>query len=311
MAAPLVVTNFRHSFDAVAAVNGISFSIQEGEIFGLIGPDGAGKTTTMRAMAGLIDPTGGTIRVQSCDPRDRISGVREQLGYMPQRYSLYGDLSVGENLRFFANLFCLNRREFEARKKRLLAITRLDTFVDRRAEALSGGMYKKLALSCALLHQPKVLLLDEPTNGVDPISRIELWDLLYTFLAEGMAIAVSTSYMDEAARCTRVGILHQGNLLAQGTPEEMVDGMNAAVVSVDASIELIETLFAPSPGEFGIISMTPRGHKARLVIAPNKIVGVMERLQAASTHAAPTAAGFEDLFLSTVSTANSEVSLYG
>jgi ABC-2 type transport system ATP-binding protein len=218
---PVEAHNLSHAFGSVKAVNALSFGVSEGEIFGLIGADGAGKTTTMRILAGLIDPTAGEVRILGDDPRNEKSGIRTKLGYMPQRYSLYGDLSIRENLTFFGKLFCLSPQEFAERTARLLAITRLEQFHNRRADALSGGMYKKLALSCALLHEPKVLLLDEPTNGVDPISRIELWDLMYTFRDAGMTIVVSTSYMDEAARCSQVGLMHKGKMLAMGDPDTL------------------------------------------------------------------------------------------
>jgi ABC-2 type transport system ATP-binding protein len=209
-------------FGAVEALAGLSFAVREGELYGLVGPDGAGKTTAIRALAGLIDLDGGEARVLGADPGKGGAAVRESLGLMPQQYSLYRDLSVKENLQFFSRLYVLPRAVYRERAERLLAITRLDRFTDRRADALSGGMYKKLALACALLHQPKVLLLDEPTNGVDPVSRRELWALLHEFVQGGMTVLVSTPYMDEAERCDRVGLVHQGRLLLEGPPAELL-----------------------------------------------------------------------------------------
>ncbi len=209
-------------FGAVEALAELSFSVTPGELYGLVGPDGAGKTTAIRALAGLIDLDAGEARVLGRDPARGGSTFRESLGLMPQQYSLYRDLSVKENLAFFARLYVLPRAVYRERARRLLAITRLDRFLDRRAEALSGGMYKKLALACALLHQPSVLLLDEPTNGVDPVSRRELWALLHEFVHGGMAVLVSTPYMDEAERCDRVGLIHHGRLLLEGRPRELV-----------------------------------------------------------------------------------------
>lgn len=203
-------------FGAVEALRGLTLRLGRGELYGLVGPDGAGKTTAVRAFAGLIDPDGGTVRVLGLDPRTRAA--REYIGLMPQRYALYGDLTIDENLAFFGDLFVLPREVFRERRERLLHVTRLAPFVDRRAEALSGGMYKKLALACALLHAPEVLLLDEPTNGVDPVSRRELWTLLHEFVARGTTVLVTTPYMDEAERCHRVGVLHEGRLLAEGDP---------------------------------------------------------------------------------------------
>ena len=208
-------------FGAAEALRGLSFQVRAGELFGLVGADGAGKTTALRALAGLIVPGGGEARVLGQDPRAG-GAVREALGLMPQQYSLYRDLTVLENLRFFARLYVLPRRTFEERSRRLLGITRLDRFTDRRADALSGGMYKKLALACALLHEPRVLLLDEPTNGVDPVSRRELWALLHEFVEGGMTVLVSTPYMDEAERCSRVALVDHGRLLLEGEPRALL-----------------------------------------------------------------------------------------
>jgi ABC-2 type transport system ATP-binding protein len=207
-------------FGDVLALDGLSLEIGRGELFGLVGPDGAGKTTLIRAFAGLIDVDGGEVRVLGEDPA--TGRVRERVGLMPQQFSLYRDLSVGENLKFFSRLNALTRAEHRRRSERLLAITRLAPFIDRRADALSGGMYKKLALACALLHEPEVLLLDEPTNGVDPVSRRELWELLHEFVQGGMTVLISTPYMDEAERCHRVAFVHRGRVLVEGAPQALV-----------------------------------------------------------------------------------------
>jgi ABC-2 type transport system ATP-binding protein len=209
-------------FGAVTALDGLSFEVARGELYGLVGPDGAGKTTAIRALAGLLALDGGEARVLGERPGG--ARIRERVGLMPQQYSLYRDLTVAENLRFFARLYVLARPVFRERADRLLAITRLAPFVDRRADALSGGMYKKLALACALLHEPEVLLLDEPTNGVDPVSRRELWALLHEFVHGGMTVLVSTPYMDEAERCHRVGLVHRGRLLLEGEPGALMRG---------------------------------------------------------------------------------------
>ena len=209
-------------FGPVTALDGLSFEVERGELYGLVGPDGAGKTTALRALAGLVRLDGGEARVLGEEPGG--ARVRERVGLMPQQYSLYRDLTVAENLRFFGRLYVLPRATFRARSERLLAITRLAPFVDRRADALSGGMYKKLALACALLHEPEVLLLDEPTNGVDPVSRRELWALLHEFVHGGMAVLVTTPYMDEAERCHRVGLVHHGRLVLEGEPRTLMRG---------------------------------------------------------------------------------------
>jgi len=208
-------------FGAVTALDGLSLEVRPGQLYGLVGPDGAGKTTAIRALAGLIALDAGQARVLGMDPLT-AGRVRERLGLMPQQYSLYRDLTVAENLRFFGRLSVLPRAVFRERSERLLAITRLAAFTARRADQLSGGMYKKLALACALLHEPEVLLLDEPTNGVDPVSRRELWELLHEFVDRGMAVVISTPYMDEAERCSRVGLVHRGRLLLEGAPEALL-----------------------------------------------------------------------------------------
>jgi ABC-2 type transport system ATP-binding protein len=216
----VVVRGVTRRFGDVVALDGLSLEIGRGELYGLVGPDGAGKTTLIRALAGLIDVDGGEVRVLGHDPAS--GAVRERVGLMPQQFSLYRDLSVAENLKFFSRLNALPRAEHRRRTERLLAITRLAPFVDRRADALSGGMYKKLALACALLHEPEVLLLDEPTNGVDPVSRRELWELLHEFVHGGMTVLISTPYMDEAERCHRVGLVYRGRILVEGAPQALV-----------------------------------------------------------------------------------------
>lgn len=282
-------------FGKTPALSGLSLSLGPGELYGLVGPDGAGKTSALRLLAGLASPVSGTIRVEGQDPAARRSNVREILGYMPQRYALYGDLSVAENLRFFARLYGVERAAFLQRRARLLAITRLERFADRRAEQLSGGMYKKLALACALLHAPHVLLLDEPTNGVDPTSRLELWDLLAEFVAEGMAVLVTTSYMDEAERCSRVGLLDHGRLLVEGAPADLVAGFHGVVVTLTGPIERVEALL-PALGD-ALVASTPRGQGLRVVLEPRALPSLESAARVAGVlldRARPT---FEDLFL--------------
>jgi ABC-2 type transport system ATP-binding protein len=263
-----------------------------------VGPDGAGKTTAIRLVAGLLDVQSGRVRVLGDDPGARGSKVREAIGYMPQRYSLYGDLSVAENLSFFGQLFCLDRAAYRERSARLLAITRLERFVDRRADALSGGMYKKLALACALLHRPRVLLLDEPTNGVDPPSRAELWDLLYEFAHDGMAIAVSTSYMDEAARCARVGLAHRGRLVLEGRPSDLVASFGESVLVVHETSPAIEALVeAAGTDVFGV---APHGGGLRIVLRRAASDRLVASLGAAGGRVERARPGFEDVFLARI-----------
>jgi ABC-2 type transport system ATP-binding protein len=205
-------------YGAVTAVDGVNLTAAAGEMTGLIGPDGAGKTTLLRILCGLIRPDSGECLVDGFHSARQTSEIRAIVGYMPQRFSLYPDLTVAENLRFFADLFQVEPRERNRRLERLLKFSRLGPFADRRASALSGGMKQKLALSCTLIHTPKVLLLDEPTTGVDPVSRREFWDILGDLRKEGVSILVTTPYMDEAAKCNRVALMHKGRILHVSEP---------------------------------------------------------------------------------------------
>src|SRR5205823_5787043 len=199
-------------YGTTTAVNELSFSVERGEMFGLIGPDGAGKTTTIRLICGLLPATSGTVRVLDLDPVRDHRRLTDSVGYLSQRFSLYGDLSVDENIAFFAEIHGV--RDFAARRDRLLELTQLAPFRARLAERLSGGMKQKLALACTLVHEPELIILDEPTTGVDPVSRREIWKLLSEFLSQGITIVMATLYLDEAERCTRVAPLPDGPLLA-------------------------------------------------------------------------------------------------
>jgi len=209
------------SFARTRAVVDLSLEVPQGEIFALLGPDGAGKTTTMRLLAGLLRPDSGTALVDGHDVVRRPEEVRKSVGYMPQNFGLYSDLTVEENIEFYADIYRVPRQRRAAKVKQLLSATDLAPFVNRRAGALSGGMKQKLTLCCALIHVPRILLLDEPTLGVDPVSRREFWKLLYALLGEGVTIMVATSYMDEAQRAGRVGLLETGRLLYCDPPGEI------------------------------------------------------------------------------------------
>lgn len=230
--AVVVAEGLSRHYGRVRAVDGLSFTVGRGELFGLVGPDGAGKTTTQQMLAGLLRPTAGRATVLGFDLATQAAEIQSRVGVMSEGFTLYGTLSVGENLRFFADLYGLSQAEREARIERLLTFSRLGPFIDREARSLSGGMKKKLALSCALLYRPSLLLLDEPTTGVDPVSRQEFWAILGEFLADGRTIILTTPYMDEAERCHRVALLDRGRLLAVGSPQALVDGIGMQVLAV-------------------------------------------------------------------------------
>jgi ABC-2 type transport system ATP-binding protein len=229
-------TNLARSFGAIKAVAGLNLSVPAGRIYGLVGPDGAGKTTTLRLLCGALLPDGGEARVMGIDVARDPEGVRRRIGYMPQRFSLYGDLTVRENLLFFADIYGVPRAEQAPLLERLLAFSRLNTFQNRRADALSGGMKQKLALACVLIHKPDLLMLDEPTTGVDPVSRREFWDIVRDAVnQEGMTVLVSTPYMDEADRCHTVGFMRDGALMATGSPRELQALVSGVVLEVQAT----------------------------------------------------------------------------
>jgi ABC-2 type transport system ATP-binding protein len=210
--------NLTRKFRDLVAVDHLNLEIKRGEIFGLVGPDGAGKTTTIRMLAAIMDPSEGHASVAGFDTVKQAEAIKQHIGYMAQQFNLYGDLSVQENLDFFADIFGVRGRERKERIAQLLRFARLTEFTGRRAAHLSGGMKKKLALACSLIHRPQILYLDEPTTGVDPVSRREFWDILSDLHIDGVTILVSTPYMDEAERCSRVGLMYQGRLIVCDTP---------------------------------------------------------------------------------------------
>uniref|UniRef100_A0A7C4ETJ8 ABC transporter ATP-binding protein n=1 Tax=Desulfomonile tiedjei TaxID=2358 RepID=A0A7C4ETJ8_9BACT len=214
------------------AVNDLTFNVARGELFGLVGPDGAGKTTTIRMLAGILEPSDGDALIDGISVRDQPEAIKEHIAYMPQRFGLYQDLTVMENLTFYADLFGVPKKDRAPRIDQLLGFSRLTPFKTRLAGALSGGMKQKLGLACALIHSPRLLLLDEPTNGVDPVSRRDFWKILYELLKQGISILVSTAYLDEAERTARVALLHQGRIIRLGTPEQLKQLVKGHMVEI-------------------------------------------------------------------------------
>jgi ABC-2 type transport system ATP-binding protein len=297
--APLLeARDVRKSFGRIEALSGVSVAVRGGELVCLVGPDGAGKTTLLRALTGLVDVDDGEALIEGISWPEATSDARERLGYMPQQYGLYADLSVDENLEFFADLFGLPRREFEARRAQLLALARLEAAHDRPAGALSGGMYKKLAVACALLHRPHVLVLDEPTNGVDPVSRRELWELLYEFVREGMGVLLATPYMDEAARASRVALLSRGRIIAEGEPARLV--AEFAHVVLDISVSDRATVDALLDDDPRVIAVTPAGPRLRAVVREDRAAALERALEARGAGVRRVRPDFEDLYLARV-----------
>lgn len=224
--------NLTKSFNGLTAVDSLNFSIAEGEIFGLVGPDGAGKTTTMRLLTAIMEPTSGEAWIVGRQTVKEAEAIKEEIGYMSQRFGLYPDLTVMENIQFYADIYGVPKKERKEKIDRLLGFSNLTPFKKRLAGNLSGGMKQKLGLTCALIHTPRVLFLDEPTNGVDPVSRRDFWRILYRLLKEKVTIFVSTAYLDEAERCNRIGLMHQGKVTALGTPSEVKRLMKGTILEI-------------------------------------------------------------------------------
>ena len=225
-------TNLTKSFESLTAVKDLNLEVKTGEIFGLVGPDASGKTTTLRMLCGILPPDGGGAIVAGCDIRKETESLKEKVGYLPQRFGLYGDLTVLENINFYADLYQVPKKSRVERIERLLQFANLKPFGKRKAQDLSGGMKQKLGLICALIHTPQVLFLDEPTTGVDPLSRRDFWVILYDLLKGGVTILFSTSYLDEAERCSRIGMIYQGELLIADTPAAVKTQMKGTILEL-------------------------------------------------------------------------------
>jgi len=293
----ILVEELRKGYGTTVAVDALSLTVDAGRICGMIGPDGAGKTTTMRILCGLLLPDGGRAVVLGFDCGREARRVKEHLGYMPQRFSLYPDLTVAENLRFFADLFAVPAGERAAREARLLEFSRLGPFRDRRAGRLSGGMKQKLALSCTLIHTPQVLILDEPTTGVDPVSRREFWRILRELAGQGLALLVSTPYMDEADLCDEVILMHRGRAIARGTPAEVAASFPRRLLEMTGSDlpAAIERLRSAAPAGVAVHRFGDRLHVVH--DDEEERQELLKLLAGLDVQTAPVAPGIEDVFV--------------
>jgi ABC-2 type transport system ATP-binding protein len=292
-------------YGAVRAVDGLSFTVRRGEMFGLIGPDGAGKTTAIRLACGLLRPDRGQIRVLGQDPIANHRALTGAVGYLSQRFSLYGDLSIDENIAFQAELHGLRR--YNAERDRLLDMTQLTPFRKRRADNLSGGMKQKLALACTLIHEPDLLVLDEPTTGVDPVSRREFWKLLSEFLASGLTIVMATPYLDEAERCGRVALLHDGRVMALDAPGVLREAFPGPLLEVVVNAQRPPLdLLASLPGVSDVQVFGDGAHvrlsgRAAESVAPVTAALMQRGLEPISVR--PVPASLEDVYIDLVTRA--------
>jgi len=289
------------SFAGNVAVDRLTLHVEQGEIFGLVGPDGAGKTTTMRLLTAILEPTSGEAWVAGHHIVKEAEAIKEEIGYMSQRFGLYPDLTVMENIEFYADVYGVARAGREQKIEGLLAFSNLTPFKKRLAGNLSGGMKQKLGLACALVHTPQVLFLDEPTNGVDPSSRRDFWRILYELLRERVTIFVSTSYLDEAERCHRVALMHKGKLLAVGTPEEVKRLMRGTILEVRASEPRRATALLREQLPGGSVSLF--GDRIHILTRePEKASGEAAKVLAAAglsvTSVRPIEPALEDVFVS-------------
>ncbi len=290
-------TGVTRRYGAVTAIAELTFDVRAGEMFGLIGPDGAGKTTTIRLAGGLLRPDAGQIAVLGRDPVADHRAITSEVGYLSQRFSLYGDLTIDENIAFFAEIHGLTK--YAAARDRLLDMTQLTPFRARRADRLSGGMKQKLALACTLVHEPRILLLDEPTTGVDPVSRREFWKLLSEFLSRGLTIVMATPYLDEAERCARVALLHEGRLLALDEPAHLQQRMTGRLLEVitPGSRPAVERIARMA----GVDDVQPFGDRAHVRVQSGsqaRVAAAIEQgLGIEGVSVRPIVASLEDVFI--------------
>jgi len=283
-------------FNALTAVDGLNLEIGRGEIFGLVGPDGAGKTTTLRMLCGLMDPTSGEAWVAGHNVAKDPSAVKDRIGYMAQRFGLYVDLTVDENMAFYGDLFGISRKERERLLPELLRMTRMEPFRKRQAGKLSGGMKQKLGLMCTLLHRPEILFLDEPTNGVDPVSRRDFWAILYQLVKDGITILVTTAYLDEAERCNRVGLMYKGRLIRCESP----DLMRSHEVCYAIEAPNLRTMRDQLRSCAGVLSVESSGDSLHVLISPGKTSPTLLQETIGPVTFRPITPSLEDVFIATI-----------
>ncbi len=295
---PIIETReLTRAFDTLVAVDRLTLSVTRGEIFGLVGPDGAGKTTTLRLLCGLMNPTSGSATVAGHDVVKQMEAVKDRIGYMAQRFGLYQDLTVDENMTFYGDLFGVPQAVRDELTPGLLQMTRMDKFRSRQAGRLSGGMKQKLALMCTLLHRPEILFLDEPTNGVDPVSRREFWAILYQLVEEGVTVFVTTAYLDEAERCNRVGLMHRGQLIKCESPTVLRNNMDEICYEVTAADTRGMREYLQSSK--GILSVEPFGITLHVFLEPGVSPALLQNLNFASSFKQITPS-LEDVFIAMV-----------
>ncbi|HSA99274.1 MAG TPA: ABC transporter ATP-binding protein [Anaerolineales bacterium] len=305
----LETENLVKTFGTFRAVDGLNLQVHAGEMVGLVGPDGAGKTTAIRLMCGALKPTSGLVRVAGYEVPAQVEKAREQLGYLAQRFALYGDLSVQENIEFFGEVFDIPIGELKGRAAELLNFAGLSDFTNRPAAALSGGMQKKLGLASALIHRPKVLLLDEPTGGVDPVARQEFWHLLIALLRSGSAVLVSTPYMDEAMRFNRVIFMNHGQVLTQGAPRELMKRLEGRVLELDTDDQMRTRQIVLDDPEVEDVHAFGNHLHLRVSAASGPMERIPARLTSAGiamNHLIPVPPTLEDVFIHLLETEGAE-----
>ncbi|MBL8077020.1 MAG: ABC transporter ATP-binding protein [Anaerolineales bacterium] len=305
----LETENLIKTFGTFRAVDGLNLQVHAGEMVGLVGPDGAGKTTAIRLMCGALSPTSGVVRVAGYEVPAQVEKAREQVGYLAQRFGLYGDLSVQENIEFFGEVFDVPVSEVKQRAAELLNFAGLGDFTDRPASALSGGMQKKLGLASALVHRPKVLLLDEPTGGVDPVARQEFWHLLIALLRGGSAVLVSTPYMDEAMRFNRVIFMNHGRVLTQGEPRQLMSRLEGRILELDAGDQMAARQIAEDDPEVEDVHTFGNHLHLRVSSAKGPMERIPMKLKSANIpmeHMLQIPATLEDVFIHLIETEGEE-----